>query len=474
MSPVNGEAAAATWGGGRADLVTGLRRWILERRASLLVFAAAAVISSLRILAWPSALRQDQWAYTLVGQALAHLHRPVLIARYATTTPKPLTTLLALVASPLPPERAFAAVSILATAVLASATFAYGRRVGGPLGAVAAVAALVLLPTLPQAMYGGEIDLVGAALVVLALVSGPRARVVLMILVGLLRPATWPLAGIAAFLAARGSLRRRLALGVLGTAAPAVIWAVTDAVLYGSALASYRANDRINRHVVAEPFVGALERVVRGVGHGTGPVLFGIGLAGLAVALARRPWRGDPFPGLVFAGYVAVLVVTWMRMRYNDRYALPLVALWPLATAYLAAPIRLPARLRSATIPAAVCAIAILAAGAAHMSMDPSGLRRAQLTNLTLDSVPAVRRALACGPVGVEWPYVSAELTVATDASIRDFRSPLPGVGATPSEVIRTGSRQLQPRIRALKSGGWTSELIPLGRLWISPGCRAG
>src|SRR5262249_14951608 len=149
---------------------------------------------------------------------------PILQVTLTSTTPKPLAALLGLAVSPLPTARAWAAVVVLATAILAAATFAYGRRVGGPLGAVVAVAGLAVIPALPPAMYGGEIDLVSAALLVLAVVSGPRARVALMILLGLVRPLAWPLAGVAAFLAARGSIHRRAALGVAGAAAAPLIW----------------------------------------------------------------------------------------------------------------------------------------------------------------------------------------------------------------------------------------------------------
>ena len=435
------------------------------------MFAAAAVIASVRILVWPSALRQDQWVYTFTGQALAHLHRPIEIAQTTTTTPKPLATLLALIVTPLPPERGFAAVMIVATALLVSATFAYGRRVGGPLGAVAAVAAFALLPSLPPALYGGEIDVVAAALVALSVVSGRRTRVALMILLGLLRPVAWPLAGVAAFLAARGSLPRRLALGVAGTAAPIVIWLLNDALLYGSPLASYRANERINSLVPHESFIGAVERVGRGVWHGTGPVLFAIGLLGLVVAVSRRPWKSDPFPACVFVGYLGVLLVTWMQMRYNARYALPAVVLWPLFTAHLASPLRLRLRLRGAGALAVVGAAAVLAAGAVHMSMDPDGARRAQLTTQMLASVPAVERALTCGPVGVRRGYTGVELVAEMDRSIRDFWFPPGALAGARTQILPTRIVALQPHIRGLKRNGWRSELIPLGRLWISPRC---
>jgi hypothetical protein len=472
MTPVNGEAAAATWGAEHADPVVGLRGWALQSRASLVVFAAAFVVAAVRMLVWPSALRQDQWVYIFTGQALASLHRPVEVAQYSTTTPKPLATLLALVVAPLPADRGFAWVMIVATAVLVTATFAYGRRVGGTLGALIAVAALTLLPGLPPAMYGGEIDVVSAALIVLSIVSGRRTRVALMILLGLLRPLAWPLAGVAAFLAARGSLPRRLALGVLGAAAPVGIWLLNDALLYGNPLASYRANDRINSHVAPESLIGALDRAVHGVEHGAGPVLFAIGLLGLAVVISRRPWRADPFPTWLLVGYLAALVVTWMRMPYNARYALPVVVLWPLYAAHLAAPLRLSGRLRDAAAPAVVGAVVVFAAVAAHMTMDPDGLRRAQLTEQMLGSRATVDRALACGPVGVRRGYSGIELAAERGRSFRDFWFPPAALAGAPTELLPTHIVALKPRIRSLRHRGWRSAVVPLGRLWISPDCR--
>jgi hypothetical protein len=474
---VNVEAAAAT-GGGRTDPLARLHRWALANRATLFVFAAAGAISTVRMLTWPPSLRQDQFVYTLTGQTLAGLHRPILQVTLTSTTPKPLASLLGLAVSPLPTARAWAAVVVLATATLAAAAFAYGRRVGGPLGAVVAVGGLALIPTLPPAMYGGEIDLVSAALLVLAVVSGPRGRVALMILLGLVRPLAWPLAGVAAFLAARGSIRRRAALGVAGTAAPALIWLANDAILYGSALTSYHANNRINHHVQPEPFLGAAERVLRGVWIGTGPVLFVIGLLGLAVAIWRRPWKQDPFPTCVVLGYAAALLVTWMRMRFNDRYALPLVAMWPLFAAHLASVVPIPRQLRAAPLAAAVCAAVVFGAAVAHMSQRP-GAGNTTLIEPALDSAPAVSRVLPCGPVGVDvglgqQQLVLQMLAFQTRHLLSDFRRYNSGLREARTQVVGPQAPDRRRHVRELRRKGWRSRPIPLGELWISPGCRLG
>jgi hypothetical protein len=205
---------------------------------------------------------------------------------------------------------------------------------------------------------------------------------------------------------------------------------------------------------------------------GVGPPLFVVGLLGLAVAASRRPWRRDPFPACVLVGYAAALAFTWTRMPYNERYALPVVAFWPLAAAHLGSSVGLSRRLRAGAMPAAVCAVVVLAAAAWHMSMDPYGQRRAQLTGQMLRSVPAVERALACGPVGVRRPYSAVELVAATHHSIHDFQF-WPGVlQGAPSEVLQAHLPALRHRVRALTRSGWRSQAIPLGRLWSAPRCQ--
>jgi hypothetical protein len=479
MAEVNVDAAAAAPLGdaGRAAHLTRLRGWLAANWANLVVFAASAVIATARMLTWPPSLRQDQFAYTLAGQVMAELQRPIQVVKLTSTTPKPLTSLLALMISPLPPLRAWAAVVVLATAVLVTAAFIYGRRVGGPLGAFIAVAGLALIHSLPPALYGGEVDLVTAAIVVLSLVAGARSRVGLMILLGLLRPLTWPLAGVAAFLAAGGSLPRRIALGIAGMVTPPLLWLLNDKILYGNALASYDANNRINKDVPPTSFFGAIDRVLTAVWTGTGPVLFVVGLCGLAVAIWRRPWKQDPFPAILFVGYVVVLVGTWMKMRYNGRYALPLVAMWPLFAAHLGSLVPIPQRLRAAALPTAVGAIAIFGLLAMHMELR-KGDRNTVFNRLTLSSVPAVRRVIACGPVGVDVgvgkpQFVVQVLALEMRRPLGDFRRYNAGLRESKTQIVGPHAPDYKGHIAVLKSKGWVSRPIPLGRLWISPHCQS-
>jgi hypothetical protein len=476
MAEVNVDAAAPVGEGTRAAHLVRLRGWLAANWANLFVFAASTAIATARMLTWPPSLRQDQFAYTLAGQVMAELHRPILVVKLTSTTPKPLASILALIVSPLPPLRAWAAVVIVATAILATASFAYGRRVGGPLGAFIAVAGLALVHSLPPALYGGEIDLVTAAIVVLAMVAGTRSRVVLMIVLGLLRPLTWPLAGVAAFLAAGGSLPRRIALGIAGMVTAPLLWLLNDKLLYGNAMASYDANNRINKDVPSTSFFGAVDRVVTAVWTGTGPVLFVIGLLGLAVAIYRRPWKQDPFPTILFVGYVVVLTGTWMKMRYNGRYALPLVALWPLFAAHLGSLVPIPARIRSAALPAAVGAVVIFGLLALHMEQR-GGDRNTVFNRLTLNSVPAVQRVIACGPVGVDVgvgkpQFVVQVLALEMRRPLSDFRRYNDGLRQSRTQIVGPHAPNYRSYVANLQRKGWTSKPIPLGRLWVSPHCQ--
>src|SRR5690349_20494572 len=88
-------------------------------------------------------------------------------------------------------------------------------------------------------------------------------------------------------------------------------------------------------------------------------------------------------------------------MRFNDRYALPLVAMWPLFASHLASLVPVPPRLRAAPVAAVVCAVAVFGVVVSHMSQKP-GAGNTTLIQPALDSAPAVNRVLACGPVGID------------------------------------------------------------------------
>ena len=199
-----------------------------------------------RVLSWPPTQSPDAWAYVAWGQALAAGQRPAFAQ--SLTTPKPLGTLLGAAVSPLPPQRAFQAAVIVSLAALAAALFWVAYRLAGTIGATVALAALGFSAALATSLRSALVDGIAAALVMLALATRGRTRLVCLIVVGLGRPEAWPLAGVAAYADAGGSVRRRLVHAALATAAAPLIWVLTDLVLTGDPLATlHRTNARRER-----------------------------------------------------------------------------------------------------------------------------------------------------------------------------------------------------------------------------------
>jgi hypothetical protein len=442
-----------------------------------LVFSGSAAILAARMLAWPPSFAQDSWVYTLTGQALAAGRRPPL--DLTMTTPKPLAALLATLVSPLPPERAMAAVTVVFAAALVAATFTYGQRYGGAAGACAAVSALVLMPAFPIAFHAEQTDVLSAALLVMAIVAGPRTRVALLVLTGLLRPQAWVLAGVAGYLAAPRRTSRRILAAIGCTLLPAALWALSDAVVYGSPLASYRANERINSHVSPHSLVLTLHYLATALRDDSGVWIPIIGLIGFGVAAVRNR-RLDPIIVCGLTLLPVAIVLTWLRMPYNIRYTFPVAVLFPLGCAHLGGLVPLrrgPGRSR-ALGPVAV--LGILAVAAVAMAQTSSSQVEAQATAAALSAAPAVDRVLVCGPVAVAGrPYswtISLKLAVATRHPLADFRyapwmTPHDVMSGTAAALV---SRRAERRLSLpLRRGGWRPEPVALGTLWRAPGCRA-
>jgi hypothetical protein len=446
-----------------------------------LVFSGSAAILAARMLAWPPSFAQDSWVYTLTGQALAAGRRPPL--DLTMTTPKPLAALLATLVSPLPPDRAMAAVTVVFAAALVAATFTYGQRHGGAAGACAAVAALVLMPAFPIAFHAEQTDVLSGSLLVMAIVAGPRTRVALLVLMGLLRPQAWVLAGVAGYLAAPRRTSRRTSRRILAaigcTLLPAALWGLSDAVVYGSPLASYRANERINSHVAPHSLVLTLHYLATALRDDSGVWIPIIGLIGFGVAIVHNR-RLDPIIVCALTLLPAAIVLTWLRMPYNIRYTFPVAVLFPLGCAHLGGlvPLRRTPGWSRALGP--VAALGILAVAAVTMAQTSSSQVEARATAAALSAAPAVDRALACGPVAVAGrPYswtISLKLAVATRHPLADFRyapwmTPHDVMSGTAAALV---SRRAERRLSLpLRRGGWRPEPVALGTLWRAPGCRA-
>src|SRR3954469_2335472 len=118
-----------------------VRRASAPPAASFALLAlACSGLAAWRLLAWRSLESPDALAYTVWGQALARGDAPPF--ERTTTIPKPLGALIGLVASPLPPQRAFGLAVAAATGVLVAAAFLAGRRAGGTPAAIVAAAAV--------------------------------------------------------------------------------------------------------------------------------------------------------------------------------------------------------------------------------------------------------------------------------------------------------------------------------------------
>jgi hypothetical protein len=442
-----------------------------------LVFAGATGILAARMLAWPPSFAQDTWVYTLSGQALASGRRPPV--SLTSTTPKPLATLLALLVSPLPPARAMAIVTVVFAALLFAATFTYGYRQGGALGAFAAVTALAFLPALSVAFRNEQTDVISAALLVTAIVSGPRARIVCLTLMGLLRPQAWLLAGIAGYLASTRRLPRRILTGACCALLPAALWLLADAIVNGGPLVSYRANERINRHVPWHSLHISVRYFISAMRVDSGRLILVAGLVGFCVAAGQRRWRDDPFPAWVLVVLPAALIATWLHMPYNIRYTFPVAVLLPLGCAHLASLVRLP-KPRWTRAAAVVISLGILSAAALTMPQTLQQSYLAKQTKTVFTAAPLVDRAFSCGLVRVHHRHPSAWfyallLAVATRHPLTDFRYDPAMATVTDTETaggVIFGPSPRRPVVTWLSHHGWRRTPIGLGSFWLSPRCR--
>jgi hypothetical protein len=441
-----------------------------------LVFAGSVGILATRMLQWPPAPSEDAWSYTLSGQALAAFSRPSLTFTF--TTPKPLATWLALVVSPITPTRAMAVVTVLCAAMLVTSIFIYGYRQGGALAAFVAVWALAALPAYPYAFYTEQTDVMSAALLVTAIVTTRRPRMACLILLGLLRPQAWILAGIAGYLGAGGSRLRRAVVGTAYGAVAPVLWLLSDAIVYGNPLASYDTNNRINGGVPWHSVEVAVRYFGNALRADTGKLVLVAGLLGFGVAAVQRKWRPDPFLACVIVVLPLTLVATWLHLPYNTRYTFLAAVLLPLGCAHLAGLVPVPQWIRSRAVAAALLSLAILAWGAHTMPRAIYLRHVAKFTTMALHSAPPVSRALACGTLGVDarphsW-FFTIRLAGITRYPLSDFRWAKRMIG--PADVAQTNAVILGPHptpsIAAwVSSHGWRRTPITLGTLWTSPKC---
>jgi hypothetical protein len=365
--------------------------------AALAVFVASMGALVWRVLSWPPSQSPDAWAYVAWGQALAAGERPAFAQ--SLTTPKPLGTVLGALVSPLPPQRAFQAAVIVSLAALAAALFWVAYRLAGTIGATVALAALGFSAGIATSLRSALVDGIAAALVMLALATRGRTRLVCLIVVGLGRPEAWPLAGVAAYADGGGSVRRRLVHAALATAAAPLIWILTDVVLTGDPLATiHRTNAvvSVTRGGHTSSLASLPRLIVSGLGTEIGVVvaiLGGLGLAAMAVRGARDR-SFDPLPLAILVVWTLGIFAETKNVAFQARFVFPMAAPLLVGFAFVIGAL-LRGRLRGPGILAVVCASGAFAVGLHAIPQRPS--HYADL----LAAIPSIDRVLHCGRLRV-------------------------------------------------------------------------
>lgn len=454
------------------ERVPGESGWRRETGLALAVLGAAAAVFLARLLTWPATLGTDAWAYTAWAKALLRGESPLF--GYLPTTPKPLAVALAVLASPIPAERAFGVVVALALAGLVASLFTAGSRRQGAVAGVVAVGAFASVPHLNEAIAFGFVDAVSAALLLCALALAGKWRLGCLILAGLLRPEVWLLSALVGATETRGSVRRRVAAAAFCGALPAALWSASDLATTGDPLATMHRAQWIIAAIVhggfrppAWPSIPGLELHAIAAASGTAVAI--AGAVGLVVHTSMSWRRGSLDPLLPGATTVWTLAtaIEMSDAPTPHRYFLSLAALLALGCGLLAGGIVRGAR--DAPAIGAVAAIAVLIAATITMAYPHAG-RSAQQAAAVSQSVPAIDRALGCGNLRIlglvprdqsrRVIYLS-ELAARTNHSIRYFVSRRGAYG----ELLRIrGTHHALPP--------WPRIRTPLGTLALSPRCQ--
>jgi hypothetical protein len=432
----------------------------------LLVFCASAAAMGWRAAGWPPSQSTDAYSYGAWGQQITRFEAPLYDRTL--TTPKPLGIALGAVTSPLPPQRAFQAAVLVFLAGLAAALFWAAYREGGTVGAVVAMVALATSAVLGVSLRLGLIDGVAAALVMLALVTGGRARYAALVLAGLARPEAWLVSGVAVFAGVAGDRRRRVALAALGAAAAPAAWALFDLAATGDPLATTDRADAIVNVVARGWSPPGPTSLVSGLVDDAGLVVVLAGSAGLVLQAVRERREGtlDVLPLAVIVLWAAALVVETRRVPFSARYmfamAVPL-----LVGSAIAAGALVPARLRGSAGIAAVAAAAAFVLTAATIPA-PSCCNIAPMRQ----AVPAIQEVVACGPM-----LVTANQPQTPGRRAHRAQALLPLLAALSHRslgdftTVDTGDEAGILAIRGHGPPGWRTRRYLFGTVSISPAC---
>lgn len=452
---------------------------------ALAVWIAATVAMTLRVLSWKPSQTPDAWAYLAWGQALLRAERPLY--NHALTTPKPLGMLLGMIAGPLPPERGFQLVVIVLLGAMAAALYWVAFNTAGTVGAAVALACLGTSAVIGQSLQKSLIDGAAAALVMLAIATSGRRRLLCLILAGLARPEAWLLTGVAAYSQASGSPRRRLALGLLGAALAPLIWSTADLLLAGNAFASSdRANTIVKTMRLSPPALSTSPgQIASATATDIGAAAAAAGLAGILLLVIRGHRKSgvvDPLVVAVLIGWPAAALVEMRFVPFEARYLFAAMAPLLVGCAVVGGVILRKPRLGGAWF-ASVCASIAFALALSLGSGGPAVPRQ------TTNGLPVIERALGCGHLEVYGRAVgdqtgtrqAARLVPALAAlshhSLHDFV-----IGPTPghlSALLWIGGRRpprpgwVVTQIPPGALGGLTRLLFPSGSLAVTPACAA-
>ena len=386
----------------------------MARLASALAVAAfVAVAVRTAVLAVPF-MNPDNLAYLAWGRELRGGSLPT--AENALTTPHPVPiVLMAIAGGILSPLATWAALTIAGlVAVVAGATLVAWRSAETP-GVAGALLTLALAGSIWSAGPLRGIDWLAAGAVGVALALPPerrRARLVFLVLAGLVRPEAWLLPPLLVLAGDRTRVRAAIAWGL---AAPG-LWVVFDGLLLGDPLLAFHRTDALASIAAPGPgLVGVVELV------------FGAAGIGLFIAWlgAYRLWRLDALPGIVLVAVPpALLAELAVGYPVRDRYALLLV---PAVAGAVGSLVRLPGPIRIVGS-AILVALALVLAALHDVSGRRLPLTRERAQAAAIDAHLPVCARIGVAGLGVRTAGLLPPLAVLTDRPLRRFvPEPAPG-----------------------------------------------
>jgi hypothetical protein len=449
---------------------------------AVVLFAGSLTAIIVRMVTHVLHISIDDWGYTVWGQAIAAGRRPSL--EYLLTAPKPLAYLLGLIATPFRPGYGIAVVIGMFGAGLVAAIAVAVRRQAGFVGVPIALGFLAWTTGFRYNTQRASVDLVSAAMVIVALSVRGRWRIGLLVVAGLVRPEIWPVIALAGYLEARGPRWRRFALGgVAGVIAPA-LWALTDIAANGRPfmfLVVARDDGTFKGSTTIPNLNGAVSRFYDALSGNIGLLGVALGVAGLIVHTIRSYRSGtlDVFP-IAAAAIIAVGVADELAqgLPAYPRYTTSVAALLIVGIGWLAEPIGQRtngwrAGASATGLSVLMVAIALVFHPVSYPYDRPPHLERA---------VAAIKQARVCGTISVAGqvhrrnPIISM-LSALGRMPLRTF-SPIGEQGWRVSGVVLrvkppAGHPPLtsNPPWVSQAGGHWVRVGTSAGLLWLTEAC---